>query len=89
MNTPTTSENQDAPPDSLHSVVGASGQLCCPKCRALTLNVHVSDIILANGRVTCSACGHERVAMKMTNEQRLKRQGMLFNHDGKCGKITL
>ncbi len=28
MNTPTTSENQDAPPDSLHSVVGASG----PKC---------------------------------------------------------
>jgi RNase P subunit RPR2 len=55
------------------------GQLSCPKCRALTLNVHVSDIILANGRVTCSVCGHERVVMK--------RQGMLFNHDGKCGKI--
>jgi RNase P subunit RPR2 len=63
------------------------GQLSCPKCRALTLNVHVSDIILANGRVTCSVCGHERVVMKLNNEQRLKRQGMLFNHDGKCGKI--
>jgi transposase-like protein len=63
------------------------GQLSCPKCRALTLNIHVSDIIRDNGRVTCSHCGHERVVMKLTNEQRLKRQGMIFNHDGKCGKI--
>lgn len=25
----------------------------------------------------------------LTNEQRLKRQGAIFNHDGKCGKIVL
>ena len=40
-----------------------TGQLRCHKCRALTLNVNVSDIIAANGRVTCSACGHERVVL--------------------------
>jgi uncharacterized Zn finger protein (UPF0148 family) len=65
-----------------------TGQLRCPKCRALTLNVHADDIIRDNGRVTCSHCGHERVVMKLNNEQKLKRQGMIFNHSGECGKIT-
>ena len=89
MNTPDDIQTASAPADSLHSVVGASGQLRCPKCRGLTLNVHVSDIIRDNGRVTCASCGHERVVMKLTNEQRLQRQGLIFNHNGKCGKITL
>lgn len=74
--------------DSHQGMVGAFGQLRCPKCRGLTLNVHVSDIIRDNGRVTCASCGHERVVMKLTNEQRLQRQGLIFNHNGKCGKIT-
>ena len=25
----------------------------------------------------------------LTNEQRLKRQGRIFNHDGQCGKIVI
>jgi hypothetical protein len=33
--------------------------------------------------------GGNRKLWQGVNEQRLKRQGMLFNHDGKCGKITL
>ena len=40
-----------------------TGQLKCPKCKALTLNVHVSDIIAQNGKVTCSVCGHERTVL--------------------------
>lgn len=40
-----------------------TGQLKCPKCKALTVNVHVSDIIRDNGRVTCSNCGHERTVL--------------------------
>jgi RNase P subunit RPR2 len=54
------------------------GQLSCPKCRALTVNVHVSDIIRDNGRVTCLACGHERVVMKLNAAQRIQRQRMIF-----------
>lgn len=54
------------------------GQLSCPKCRALTVNVHMSDIIRDNGRVTCSACGHERVVMKLNAAQRIQRQRMIF-----------
>src|ERR1039458_8633203 len=42
-------------------------QLHCPKCKAQTVNVNVSDIIAANGRVTCAHCGHERVIKELTN----------------------
>jgi hypothetical protein len=58
---------EDAIGGSLHragsDVRPETGQLRCPKCRALTLNVNVSDIIAANGRVTCSRCGHERTVL--------------------------
>ena len=37
-----------------------TGQLRCPKCKALEVNVNVSDIIAAKRLVTCSRCGHER-----------------------------
>src|ERR1039457_4888791 len=43
-----------------------TGQLSCPKGRALTVNVNASDIIRDNGYVTCSNCGHERQIRKLT-----------------------
>ena len=42
----------------------AVGQLKCPKCKSLRLNVHASDIIADNGIVTCSHCGHVRTVIK-------------------------
>lgn len=26
---------------------------------------------------------------RLNNQERLERQGLIFNHDGQCGKITL
>ena len=42
---------------AVRRLVGASGQLRCPKCKALRLNVHASDLARSNGEVTCSNCG--------------------------------
>ena len=60
-----------------------TGQLSCPKCRALTVNVNASDIIRDNGYVTCSNCGHERQIRKLTGLERIERQGMIFNYTPK------
>ena len=40
-------------------------QLHCPKCKAQTVNVNVSDIIAANGRVICAHCGCERIIKEL------------------------
>ena len=58
----------------------AVGQLKCPKCKSLRLNVHASDIIAANGVVTCSECGHTRIIKSLSAAK------LLTSPFQKCGQ---
>jgi predicted Zn finger-like uncharacterized protein len=58
----------------------AVGQLKCPKCKSLRLNVHASDIIAANGVVACSECGHTRIIKSLSAAK------LLTSPFQKCGQ---
>lgn len=60
-------------------------KLVCPQCRR-TLPQIGADRVQSGDAVECGPCGHVW-RLRLTNADRLERQGRIFNHSGKCGAL--
>lgn len=79
-----------------HSVplIGVPADAVLEECDLCHDTIPMREAVVTGTGVLCKKCADlDRLSAKiecgerLTNQERLKRQGIIFNHNGKCGKI--